>query len=397
MKILALDSSGLVAGVALVEDDTLVAEYSTNYKKTHSQTLLPMLDALREMVELDLHSIDVIAVAAGPGSFTGLRIGSATAKGLGLALGIPIAPVPTVDALAMNLYGSDKLICPVMDARRSQVYTGLYTFEKENGTYVLCEKLAQCALTVEQLAEKINACGREVIFLGDGVGAYRNLLEGLLRTPYSFAAANGNCQRAASVAVLGAAYAKAGRLVKAADFVPRYLRAPQAERERMQAGEEERERMKAGICAAKNDVLHIRPMEIKDAAIVAAMEAASTPEAWTKQAYEEALANQDACYLVAEWQGAVVGCCGFWQSFEDADICNVAVREGHRKKGIAQRMLAVLMEEAKGRGVLHFTLEVRSGNMAAVRLYEKLGFVTEGIRKGFYEKPREDALIMWKR
>lgn len=103
MKVLGLDSSGLVAGVALIQDDVLIAEYTTDYKKTHSQTLLPMLDELRRMVDLDLKSIDLIAVAAGPGSFTGLRIGSATAKGLGLALDIPLAAVPTVDALAYNL------------------------------------------------------------------------------------------------------------------------------------------------------------------------------------------------------------------------------------------------------------------------------------------------------
>lgn len=101
MKVLGLDSSGLVAGVALIQDDVLIAEYTTDYKKTHSQTLLPMLDELRRMVDLDLKSIDLIAVAAGPGSFTGLRIGSATAKGLGLALDIPLAAVPTVDALAL--------------------------------------------------------------------------------------------------------------------------------------------------------------------------------------------------------------------------------------------------------------------------------------------------------
>ena len=100
MKVLGLDSSGLVAGVALIQDDVLIAEYTTDYKKTHSQTLLPMLDELRRMVDLDLKSIDLIAVAAGPGSFTGLRIGSATAKGLGLALDIELAAVPTVDALA---------------------------------------------------------------------------------------------------------------------------------------------------------------------------------------------------------------------------------------------------------------------------------------------------------
>lgn len=247
MKILALDSSGLVAGVALVQDDTLIAEYTTNYKKTHSQTLLPMLDEIKRMVELELDSIDVIAVAAGPGSFTGLRIGSATAKGLGLALDKPIAAVPTVDALAMNLYGSDRLICPMMDARRSQVYTGLYTFEKKEEGYVLCAQLGQCALAVEELAERINEMGREVIFLGDGVTVYQEILQEKLQVPYSFAPANCNRQRAASVAVLGREYAKAGKLVSADDFAPEYLRMSQAERDRMEASEAERERMRAGI------------------------------------------------------------------------------------------------------------------------------------------------------
>ena len=103
MKIAALDSSGLVASVAVIEDDVLIAEYTVNYKKTHSQTLLPMLDEIKRMVELDLGTLSAIAVSAGPGSFTGLRIGSATAKGLGLALKLPLIPVPTIDALAYNL------------------------------------------------------------------------------------------------------------------------------------------------------------------------------------------------------------------------------------------------------------------------------------------------------
>ena len=103
MKILALDSSGLVASVAIIADGTLLAEYTVNYKKTHSQTLLPMLDEIARMVELDRKTIDAIAVAAGPGSFTGLRIGSATAKGLGLALGKPIIEVPTLAGIAFNL------------------------------------------------------------------------------------------------------------------------------------------------------------------------------------------------------------------------------------------------------------------------------------------------------
>ena len=128
MKILALDSSGLTASVAVIEDENLMGEYTMNYKKTHSQTLLPMLDELAKMIELDLQSIDAIAVAGGPGSFTGLRIGSATAKGLGLALDKPIIHVPTVDGLAYNLWGHQNLVCPLMDARRNQTYTGLYEF-----------------------------------------------------------------------------------------------------------------------------------------------------------------------------------------------------------------------------------------------------------------------------
>ena len=133
MRILALDSSGLVASVAVVEKDgeetSTIAEYTVNYKKTHSQTLLPMLDEIAHMTELDLNTVDAIAVAGGPGSFTGLRIGSATAKGLGLALKKPLIHIPTLEGLAYNLWGTDKIVCPIMDARRGQVYTGIYEFD----------------------------------------------------------------------------------------------------------------------------------------------------------------------------------------------------------------------------------------------------------------------------
>ena len=123
MRILALDSSSLVASAAIVEDDILMAEYTINYKKTHSQTLLPMVDEIVKMTELDLHTIDAIAISRGPGSFTGLRIGSATVKGLGLVLEKPIVAVPTTAMMAFNFWGSqDKLIVPILDARRNQVY-----------------------------------------------------------------------------------------------------------------------------------------------------------------------------------------------------------------------------------------------------------------------------------
>ena len=176
MKLLALDSSGLVASVAVLEDDRLLAEYTINYKKTHSQTLLPMLDEIGKMIELDLNSLDAIAVAAGPGSFTGLRIGAATAKGLGLALDKPLIGVPTVDALAYNLYDARQLICPMMDARRSQVYTGIYRFEDGKMNIITGQK----AVKVEELMGELNALGQEVIFLGDGVPVYADLILSLI-------------------------------------------------------------------------------------------------------------------------------------------------------------------------------------------------------------------------
>ena len=233
MKILGIDSSGLVASVAIVEDDRLVAEYNLQYKITHSQTLLPMLEEIRNRIHLDMQTIDAIAVAAGPGSFTGLRIGAATVKGLGLALGKPIIPVPTLEGMAYNCYGTDLLVCPLMDARRNQVYTGLYIFEKEDRIRMK-SVMEQTAVGFDELAAKLNVLGREVLFLGDGVPVFAEAMKELLQIPYHFAPAHMNRQRAASVATLGKEKFEQGIFEDAADHAPEYLRLSQAERERQE-------------------------------------------------------------------------------------------------------------------------------------------------------------------
>lgn len=230
MKILGIDSSGLVASVAVTEDDNLLGEFTMNYKKTHSQTLLPMLDELAKMIELDLNTIDAIAVSGGPGSFTGLRIGSATAKGLGLALEKPLIHIPTVDALAYNLCGHRDMVCPLMDARRNQTYTGLYTFD---GNKMQVE-LTQCAVGIDEIVEKINEKQRAVVFLGDGVPVFETYIREQIKVPYTFAPAHVNKQRAAAVAALGEIYYKEGKTETAAEHRPDYLRLSQAERERME-------------------------------------------------------------------------------------------------------------------------------------------------------------------
>jgi len=229
MKILGLDSSGLVASVAILSDGIMMAEYTVNYQKTHSQTLLPMLDEILRMCELELSSLDAIAVAAGPGSFTGLRIGSATAKGLAQALHKPIVPVPTTAGLAYNLFGAKGLICPIMDARRNQVYNALYCFE--NGEMkTVCP---QRALSVEDLAEELNnRLEEQIIFLGDGVEIYRPLLEEKLKKEHFYAPPHLSKQRAGAVAALGQRLFEAGQTQKPEEHTPIYLRSSQAERER---------------------------------------------------------------------------------------------------------------------------------------------------------------------
>ena len=234
MRILALDSSGLVASVAIVEEDNLLAEYTTNLKKTHSETLLPMIDALFSFTGTDLSEIDAIAgeldllaATVGPGSFTGLRIGSATAKGLGMARNIPLIPVPSLEGMAYHFTESSRLICPMMDARRKQVYSGIYSFD--GGKFTVVSK--ETAGPVSELAERINALGREVVFLGDGVPSYRETLESLIRVPHTYAPLHLNRQRAAAVGARAFDLYREGRVETASAHAPVYIRKSSAERE----------------------------------------------------------------------------------------------------------------------------------------------------------------------
>jgi len=233
MKILALDSSGLVASVAIIEEDNLIAEYTIHHKKTHSQTLLPMLDEVAKMTELDTASIDAIAVAAGPGSFTGLRIGSATAKGLAYAWGKPIVEVPTVEALAYNACYCDRIICPIMDARRNQVYTGIYRWTEEE--LQIIEN--QMAIGINELLAKLQTLGEKVLFLGDGVPVFRGTIQQAIGECASFARPHMLRQRAGAVAARAMEYYRRGKIVDAASHRPEYLRLSQAERERLEKGQ----------------------------------------------------------------------------------------------------------------------------------------------------------------
>lgn len=238
MKILGIDSSGMVASVAILQDDVIIAEYTMNHKKTHSETLLPMIDEIVKTSETKLEELDAIAIAAGPGSFTGLRIGAATAKGLAMAMDKPVIPIKTCEGLAYNMWGAEGLICPIIDARRNQVYTGLYRV-KGNVEVIL----EQQPMDIHELIEYINDYSKKlaeseggpiegVTFLGDGVAIYQDVIWDEIDVPCKMAPAMMNRQRGASIASYGELLYKEGKYINADDFAPEYLRKSQAERVR---------------------------------------------------------------------------------------------------------------------------------------------------------------------
>ncbi len=222
MKILALDTTGLVASAAIVDENKTIAEFTTNYKKTHSQTIMPMIETIRNMAELDMRDIDYIACASGPGSFTGLRIGAATAKGLAHGLDKKIIPVPTLDALAYNIPYCSSLVVPIMDARRNQVYSAIY---RNNGRL---ENLSgHMACDINELIEKVLEIDKNAVFLGDGVPVFKDIIS--KQAGFTFAPVSANMQRASCVGAL--ALERTAEAVEPNDFEIIYLRKSQAERE----------------------------------------------------------------------------------------------------------------------------------------------------------------------
>ena len=388
MRVLAIDSSGLTATVAVVEETQTVAEYTINYKKTHSQTLLPMIDEVVKMTELDLGTINAIAVAGGPGSFTGLRIGSATAKGLGLALNKPLIHVPTVDGLAYNVFGCEDIICPIMDARRNQVYTGIYTFSKKAGEKEgrnLVEPVfqvikMQMAVSIEELAERLNRYRRPVVFLGDGVPVYENVLAEKLTVPYSFAPAYMNRQRAAVVGTLAIQYYKAGKFETAEEHRPDYLRVSQAERERAQR--------------EKEAEIIVRELKVEDSAAVAEMEQQIFSDSWSEKSVLETVQQKQSVCFAAEKAGHLLGYLLAYHAADEAEIARIAVQKEARRQGAAGKLMQALEHYCEEHKMEKLLLDVRESNEAARSFYTKNGFVEDGIRQGFYTNPSEDAVLM---
>ena len=372
MKILAIESSALVASVAILDGEKITAEYCTDHKKTHSETLLPMIDEIVRMTETDLADIDAIAVSGGPGSFTGLRIGGTTAKGLGLALDKKIIHVPTIDAMAYNLPFASGIICPIMDARRNQVYTGLYKWEDGK----LIKLLSQTAMDLGELLSLIQKNYNEkIIFLGDGVPVFKDEITRALGGAAAFAPANLNRQKASSVALLGGKMYERGEYISADDFVPDYLRQSQAEREYTEISE----------------------ITEGDFAELLALENECFDDPWSETMLAGHFKNTCNGGLIARHNGKAVGYVLYQRVAGEGEIFTVGTAKDFRRAGIAKRLMSVLLEEEDlpiAERTDLWSLEVRASNAPAIALYSSVGFKPVRIRQDYYTSPPEDAICM---
>lgn len=227
IRILALDSTAEVSSVCVCEGERLVCEITVNTGNTHSQTLLPAVEQALKMAEISVGDIDVFACSTGPGSFTGVRIGVATIKGIAYGKNKPCVSVSTLEALACNLIGNNGLICPVMNARRSQVYNAL--FKSEGGCLTrLCDDRA---LAISELDEELSGNTEPIYLSGDG---YAITEKGFKNTKLSYVPERQRYQSAYSVAQVALKKYEAGEYVDDAALVPIYLRPSQAERERQE-------------------------------------------------------------------------------------------------------------------------------------------------------------------
>lgn len=222
MRLLAIETSTMLGGIAVMEDDTLIAESRMNVKATHSGRIMAGIDAALRTAGLTIDAIDVFGIASGPGSFTGLRVGLSTVKGMSYATGKRVVSVSTLEAFAWNVPFSSHLVCPLLDARKKEVYAGVFRWSGNGFTKVIDEQ----TIKIDSL---LDAIGESVIFLGEGSLLYKDRIQALLGEKAFFAAPQDMVPSPANVAYLCMAKARNNFFDDPVKLVPRYIRKSEAE------------------------------------------------------------------------------------------------------------------------------------------------------------------------
>jgi tRNA threonylcarbamoyl adenosine modification protein YeaZ/ribosomal-protein-alanine acetyltransferase len=387
--ILGLDTATRQGSVAVLVNGRVHASIG-DPSRSHGQRLpTELLDCLAHE-ERRLEEVDLFAVIAGPGSFTGLRVGMATVQGLAMTTGRPVMQVPTLDAMRFSWLryspNESRIVVPCLDGQRGEVFFSAHR-PGDDGA-LLPPGVARPEDAARLLAGYPPA---SLVLLGDGAARYRQVLASQLP--------------GAEIAELPGTLAEAA-VRMAADrpdragpphaLRPVYVRKPDAElaraRSQSRADTQAISQLPAGFTV-------VQAQTAREIAAVEALQRRSFTNAWGIEAIRWELENTDVArlYVLRNPAGDVVAYCACWLIFDELHINSLAVADEMRRRGLAAALLRAVMRNAHASGARSATLEVRRSNDAALALYEKLGFRVEAVRREYYQDPREDALVLWHR
>lgn len=388
MRVLALDTTTRAGSTALVAGDRIVGERIGDGARTHAVRLPGEILALVEANQWPLAEIDLYAVASGPGSFTGLRIGIATIQGLAFVHGRRVVGVPALHALAHAAsrdLSQGALVAAWMDAHRREVFAALYRvtgappFSRERLTEVEGPTVGSSASTLTRWRDL--ATGLPAIFVGDGATLYAADIA--RESPAARA-----LPAPPLAGVIGRlAAARASESLEPAALRPLYVRRPDAEVARHEQ-----------LQTSFKGPWTIEPLEHGEIDDVLAIEEAAFSNPWTRAMYVGELENSGVsfCFLARDNNRRAVGFCSFWRVLDELHVNNLAVLPEFRRTGIASALLQFVLRFGVMLGARRATLEVRRSNGDALLLYERFGFSVAGVRKDYYSQPVEDALVLWR-
>lgn len=368
MKILVIETSSKICGVSILEDNVLIKKIELNNGLTHSESLMPTIEEIFKETNLTLKDINLIVCDIGPGSFTGIRIGVATAKAFSDSLNINCVGVSSLETLAYNVKDNG-FICSIIDCKNDNCYYALYKYE--NGIYSCI--INPKADTIQNAISNLEQFSESIYFIGDGAIEYKSIISNSIKNAEFI---DNNSIDTYNLGLAGLNLYDSENYNS--DILPLYLRKPQAERQM-----EEKEK-----------TLNIAKMTISDLDSIKDILSSDFDDFWNYNILKEELESETSNYIVAKnGLNQIVGFGGYKILVDNADIMNIVTKKSCRKNGVGTLILQNIIDLIKSQNINHIILEVNENNIPAINLYKKFDFITIAKRKKYYNGT-DNAIIM---
>lgn len=381
MKILSLDTSSKICSVAILEDNNLIVEKQINDEKTHSQKLMPLIDTILNENNLSLKDFDLLACCAGPGSFTGVRIGVSTVKAFNDVFNIPIASVSSLESLAYNTLGINyhgSLVCSVIDAKNDNIYYGI--FKKIGDTFPQLKDLRAKNIN-EMLEDLAEFKSFPILFIGNGSKVHKNII--FENFPNAiFAEDKYDIQTSSSVGKAGFEHYKQG-IVRRFKFYCSFI------------FKEISSRTSIGWWKVMFNItkMEIHTMRLSDLEEIKNNLESDFDNFWNYEIFKEELGNTNSSYLVLLYDDEIIGFGGIKIILDEANLMDIVIKKSMRNQGFAKFLLNELINISKEENCSSITLEVNENNIHAIKLYNNFNFKQVGKRKKYY-KNGDSAILM---